>query len=70
MIVNLVYSGVPLSIEGEYFKAEQAEFVEGYPGSPETFEIHHVWLEGCDISPLLSDDTIKDISQLILETLN
>lgn len=50
-----------------YGQAEVQHLPNGYPAEPDFVEIEYIWLANLDILYFLSDNTLSDIKQVILE---
>ncbi len=73
MQVEINYSGVPLTIEGNYYEGDPQVMYdsngEGYPGSPSEFEILKITVSDSeiDIWELFSNKQIDEITELVIE---
>lgn len=73
MEIKLEYLGVPLTVTGEFIEGEDMEMYDGnltgYPGSPDTFNIEGVFVEGANINILELLVNTSELEQQILERL-
>ena len=71
MKTEITYKSILLEIEGTYVEAEDRVIyygdLDGYPGSPASFDINAVFIQDIDIYELLSEDDLREIETLILE---
>lgn len=62
---TIQYNGRPLTLDGTYTEGEKQE--RDYPGSPHSFELESVLICDVDITDLLSEEELENISEFYLE---
>jgi len=71
--VEITYLDTPLTIKGNYQKAEKEERyssnLDGYIGCDAEFEIIEVWADGCNITKIFLDTQFEDIRELVLNSI-
>lgn len=67
--MNVAYAGFDFLVRYDYTPEEPAEHYGDapYPGAPEQLDIVEVLINGEDISPLLSESTMDDLIEKVLE---
>lgn len=67
--MNVAYAGFDFLVRFDYTPEEPADHYgpAPYPGYPEQLEIVEVLIGGEDIAPLLSESTIDDLTEKVLE---
>ena len=62
---EIKYYDTPLYVKGTYSKGDPQ--TRDYPGSPDEFDMHEAWCGEYDIMPLLDEQRLDEIEQLIIE---
>ena len=67
---NVVYEGIELDVQFDYEPEEKQVWTysngdPGHPGSPEMFIIYDVFVSETNITALLSDDQLEQITELL-----
>lgn len=67
--MTVTYGGFDFRVRYDYTPEEPADHYgpAPYPGYPEQLEIIEVLIGGEDIAPLLSESTLDDLEQKVLE---
>jgi len=65
MNVTVTYNDIEFEIDGYYEKGENR--TNDYPGSNSAYEIEYAYVNGIDISILLSNNQIADLENLAIE---
>lgn len=71
MKTELIISNIVLDIEYDYSPEEAMVMYysdgSGYPGCPASVDVYNVYVNGADITELLSQSTLEEIEEKLLD---